>query len=279
MFPLRCPVRNCCLPLAVEGSTLRCERGHSFDRAREGYYSLAQPQDRKSKTPGDSDAAVLARRRWLERGHMNSMAELIAEKLNAKFQNARPVLELGCGEGSLSKQIFAGHGQSDPAAGFCGVDLSKRAIRLSARHWNEASWILANADRTLPIPDDSIGLVVSLFGRRPLSEIRRVLRAEGIALFAVPGECDLIELREHVQSKGEKRDRVTSIVEDCERSRLVLIDRMTWQERCHLNRDAISDVLSMSYRAFRRSERERLAELEQADVTLHAEILIVQKEV
>ena len=35
---LRCPV--CACSLHAEGRTLRCERGHSFDIAKEGYANL-----------------------------------------------------------------------------------------------------------------------------------------------------------------------------------------------------------------------------------------------
>ena len=60
---LLCTVRNCRRPLHREGQRVVCQRGHSFDYARSGYLNLLQPQDRKSKNPGDSAAAVAARRR------------------------------------------------------------------------------------------------------------------------------------------------------------------------------------------------------------------------
>jgi len=46
-------------------SGLRCEAGHHFDQAKESYWNLTQPQDKKSSNPGGNRDAVLARHRWL----------------------------------------------------------------------------------------------------------------------------------------------------------------------------------------------------------------------
>ena len=58
---LLCTVRGCHLALVREGRLL-CPRGHSFDVARSGYINLLQPQDRRSKQPGDTPAAIEGRR-------------------------------------------------------------------------------------------------------------------------------------------------------------------------------------------------------------------------
>ena len=65
---LLCPVRDCHLALVREERRLFCPRGHSFDVARSGYINLLQPQERRSKQPGDTAAAVAARRRLHDRG-------------------------------------------------------------------------------------------------------------------------------------------------------------------------------------------------------------------
>ena len=60
---LLCPVRGCHLALTREEKRVVCARGHSFDIARSGYINLLQPQERRSKNPGDTADAVAARRR------------------------------------------------------------------------------------------------------------------------------------------------------------------------------------------------------------------------
>ena len=65
---LQCPVRGCHMELLREERRLLCPRGHSFDVARSGYINLLQPQERRSKHPGDTVAAVAGRRRLHDRG-------------------------------------------------------------------------------------------------------------------------------------------------------------------------------------------------------------------
>src|SRR5690348_16390140 len=76
---LVCPVRDCRMPLVREDRRVYCPRGHSFDVARSGYINLLQPQDKRSKQPGDAVAAVAARRRMHDRGVTAPLLEGIGE--------------------------------------------------------------------------------------------------------------------------------------------------------------------------------------------------------
>jgi len=80
---LLCPVRGCQLALAREEKRVVCPQGHSFDIARSGYLNLLQPQDRRSKNPGDTVAAVAARRRLHDRGVTEPLLCGIAETIAA----------------------------------------------------------------------------------------------------------------------------------------------------------------------------------------------------
>ena len=55
-----CPL--CGAPLAREDHAVRCPRGHSFDRARQGYVHLLPPSQMHAKVPGDSKEMVDSRR-------------------------------------------------------------------------------------------------------------------------------------------------------------------------------------------------------------------------
>ena len=72
-------------------------RGHSFDVARSGYVNLLQPQDRRSKQPGDTPAAVAARRRLHDRGVTGPLLHAIAEIVDTSPSDI--VLDAGCGDG------------------------------------------------------------------------------------------------------------------------------------------------------------------------------------
>lgn len=110
---LLCPVRNCRLALVREGRQLLCARGHSFDVARSGYINLLQPQERRSKQPGDTSEAIAARSRLHARGVTEPLRRAIGDYIAASRGDT--VLDAGCGDGfylgGLAGEIgFAGHG-------------------------------------------------------------------------------------------------------------------------------------------------------------------------
>lgn len=234
---------------------------------------MLQPQDRRSSKPGDADEAVWARHRWLARGYAAGLVETLRPLLKldeTSCENGSPrTLDLGCGEGSFGPALF-----ENEADGYCGIDLSKRAMKLAARGWPPATWVLANADRFLPADDRSVDRVISLFGRRPLGEIRRVLRPAGICLVAVPGEDDLIELRQLVQKAGQYRSRRQAIVSEMKEADLELVQHQRWHDRMWLDADAIGDALAMTYRGRRHSEQARLKGVGDLEVTLSADVLL-----
>lgn len=271
MFELRCTVRNCPHTLDRSENGLTCAAGHHFDQAKEGYWNITQPQDKKSLNPGDTSDAVLARHRWLERGHA---AGLIAS-LKLWIPDSNPhmrILDLGCGDGTFGPSLFPDH-----ATSFCGIELSRPAIKLASKRWPEATWVLANADRGLPVMDSSVDCVMSLFGRRPVAEIGRVLSPSGCCIVAVPGEDDLIELREQVQKEGRRRSRVEAIIEEMESHGLSCVEQKHWRAQIEVCADEIADALAMTYRAVRRSEQTRIASIDATKVTLAADLIRFEK--
>jgi 23S rRNA (guanine745-N1)-methyltransferase len=99
-------VRGCGESLEGDERVARCPRGHSFDRARAGYWTLLQPQDRRSSEPGDSAAAAQARRRLTVAGHLAPLVAAIGELLDeAGLAAGDALLDVGCGEGSLLAEL------------------------------------------------------------------------------------------------------------------------------------------------------------------------------
>ena len=266
---LRCTVRGCGRPLVRRGVSLLCETGHAFDRAREGYWNLLQPQDRRSGQAGDRGEAVAARRRWLQRGFVDELISTLRETA-ATAVPLGAVVDVGCGEGTVTARVLSGLAED-----VCGVDLSVPAIRMAAKVLPEATWVVANADRGLPFEDGSISLALSVFGRRPAAELARVLSAGALLIVVVPGPDDLVELREAAQGRGVRRERTTDVLAE-----LVpageLIAATRWQSRARHDREALADALAMSYRGGRTAERDRIAGIEEIDVTLSAEILVLR---
>jgi len=234
---LLCTVRNCHLALVREESRVICPRGHSFDVARSGYINLLQPQDRRSRQPGDTVKAVAGRRRLHDRGVTEPLLGAIAAIAGASREDV--VLDAGCGDGyylgTLARQAgFDAH----------GVDISIPAVEAAARRYAECEWIVANADRFVPYADGSFSLVLSITARMNSGEFRRVLRDGGRLLVALAGPDDLIELR------GAGRDRVARTVETFARDfRLVEQRRVTTM--ADLDAAEVEDVLVSIYRPLR----------------------------
>lgn len=241
---LLCPVRDCHLPLVCEERRVFCPRGHSFDIARSGYTNLLQPQDRRSKEPGDTAAALQGRRRLHDRGVTEPLLNAIAEVVAASPDDI--VLDVGCGDGfylgSLARLIgFGAH----------GIDISVPAVDAAARRYPECEWIVANADRFVPYADRSFSIVLSITARMNAGEFRRVLRDDGRLLVALPAPEDLIELR------GAGRDRVARTIETFARD-FTLVDKRRVSTTADLDAAAVHDVLHSIYRPLRSKAAEAM---------------------
>jgi len=238
---LLCTVRNCHLALAREEGRLVCPRGHSFDVARSGYINLLQPQDRRSKQPGDTAAAVAARRRLHDRGVSEPMLQAIAELAGISDDASlrESVLDAGCGDG-----YYLGELARRTGCDAHGVDISIPAVEAAARRYPACEWVIANADRFVPYADGSFQLVLSITGRMNAAEFRRVLQDGGRLLVALPAPEDLIELR------GAGRDRVPRTVETfAHYFKLAKQGRVT--TTADLDAAAVEDVLLSIYRPMR----------------------------
>ncbi len=231
---LLCPVRDCRMPLARDDRRLFCAQGHSFDVARSGYINLLQPQDRRSNQPGDTMAAVRARRRLHDRGVTKPLLDGIAGILCASKDDV--VLDAGCGDGfylgTLARQAgFSAH----------GVDISVPAIEAAARRYPECEWIVANADRFVPYADRSFSIVMSITARMNAQEFRRVLRNDGRLLVALPAADDLIELR------GSGHDRTARTIQTFA-NRFTLLEQRRVSTTADLDAAGVHDVLLSIYR-------------------------------
>lgn len=240
-----------------------------FDVSRCGYCNLLGPQDKRSKTPGDSKEAVAARGRNLARGlgyPLLRQLESSLESLGVKAGTS--ILDVGCGEGFFLAGLV---GRFD-AVGW-GVDLSIPALSAAARQHKQCRFLAANGDRILPFGNGSFDVVVSITSCKNPPEFRRVLSPHGHLLVVVPGPDDLIELRQHVLGEGTTKDRSETTISRF-RTDFVLHSRAEVRTVEHLGLEALQDVLAGTYRGARFRQRGRVAELREMDVTFSYEVLV-----
>jgi 23S rRNA (guanine745-N1)-methyltransferase len=266
---LTCPVRGCGAPLDDGDRRAVCGRGHSFDRARSGYWNLLQPQERRSAQPGDSKEAALARRRLFTAGHLGPLVAALGGILDRLGCDRPTVLDVGCGEGSLLTALASRFGALH------GTDLSAPALDLAARAWPAATWVVANADRALPYADGAFDLLLSLTARVNSEEFRRLLAPGGVLLVAVPGADDLIELREAVLGRPVLRDRLEKTVAALAPG-FEPVDRSAVRYSVDLDAAGLADLLASSYRGARQSQQARTAALDGLTVTMSRDVAVLR---
>ncbi|MDQ8038411.1 MAG: methyltransferase domain-containing protein [Pedobacter sp.] len=182
---LRCPL--CREPLQAGEKTASCSHGHSFDRAREGYFNLLPVQKKNSLDPGDDADMVAARHDFLEAGFYAPFRDTLSA-LIAPLQPGH-LLDSGCGEGWYSTAFSA---LSKNTTAF---DISKNALRRAARRSRDISWLVASSG-DIPLGDACVDVATAIFSPVTAAESARVLKSGGSLLIAAPGEKHLWELRE-----------------------------------------------------------------------------------
>ncbi len=234
---LTCPVRGCQMALVRVERRLLCARGHSFDVARSGYVNLLQPQERKSKQPGDTEAAIAGRKRLHDLGTMHPLLQSIESLLAPS--SGEIVLDAGCGDG-----YFLGSMAGTTAIDAHGIDISIPAIDAAARKFPQCEWVVSNADHKIPYAEESFDAVLSITARMNAAEFRRVLRRDGRMLVAIPSPEDLIEVR------GKGRDRRERTIETFA-PYFTLIETRRAAMTADLDAAAVNDVLHSIYRPLR----------------------------
>ena len=221
LLPLACPIDG--LALDASGRVLVCGRGHAYDVSRFGYVNLLPVQFKPSRDPGDDVAMVDARRRVLDSGLFDPLADAVAERVlacldAASLRHALPggvgvpadgertaetertplLVDAGCGEGFYTARA-ANRIRADGRHGLhvLGADISVHAVKAAARRYRDVGWAVANNTR-LPVLAGEPDVITSLFGFEtwePWSALQGIGRH---VVVAHAGPRHLLELRRAV---------------------------------------------------------------------------------
>lgn len=195
---LRCPI--CAGALEQKERAFVCEKGHSFDMARQGYVNLLPVQNKHSAQPGDTKEQVNARRAFLEGGFYAPIVEMLCV-LAKKHGCAGPILDAGCGEG-----YYSGRLATAMDADLIGLDISKEAVRAAAGRYKGPMWLCASAAH-IPVEDGSIGLLTSLFAMTAPEEFKRVLKKDGAFIQVLAAQDHLLGLKEIIYPKLNLKEK------------------------------------------------------------------------
>jgi len=261
---LACPLDGA--PLRRQDAAWKCPAGHSFDIASQGHTHLLPVQHKRSLDPGDSKEMVAARRRFLNAGHYQPIAEAVARATLDGLPNEAACLDAGCGEGFYLNTVLARAAAAGCDVQAVGLDISKWAVIAAAKAQREARW-LVGTNAALPIVSGTLDRLMCLFGFPVFDEFARVLKSGGELLMVDAGPDHLRELREIIYPRLKTPRESTLTVGEA----FVPVSEETLRFPIRLGDNAtISDLLVMTPHLYRAPPegRARAAALTALDLTV-----------
>ena len=292
-----CPL--CQSPLRPALDTWRCDgslnpkhTNHPFDVARQGYVNLLPVQQKNSKAPGDSQASIEARKRFLNAGHYQPLLALICQKmtelLTKKYLAAEPIakpnnnpitwLDIGCGEGYYTQamaqtgmDILLAADISKPAV----VELAK-ASKAAGNLWyqqnqNDGSKIadrsktaataaiypLVTSAANLPLRAHSVTGISSIFSPILPEAFNQVLSDEGYLIIAKPDVGHLATMRDALFDDVREHDSDKFLHELA--PYFTLMNTYHVSTEMTLSVDDLADLMTMTPYAYRARSEKRQA--------------------
>jgi 23S rRNA (guanine745-N1)-methyltransferase len=270
-----CPVDG--QPISQQANSLRCEKGHTYDLAREGYCNLLLVQQKASHSPGDNPEMVMARRRFLEAGFYSPIAKKVNDRCGTLEQSRsdhKPVyrvLDAGSGEGYYLRQMHQQHSDFE----LIGIDISKHAVKAASKLSQGISWAVAS-NKQLPVADGSVDVILCMFGFPVWTNFNQVLNSNGHVILVDAAEDHLIELREIIYPSVTKSGPPS--IESALKCNFELKHEESLRFKIQLNTQAeILDLLAMTPHAHRMTEegRTRLSAVDKLEVTVNVSIRIL----
>lgn len=186
---LICPL--CKEELFLEKHSLRCNNKHTYNISKKGTVSLVSHSHVKESKIYNYDL-FYHRRQFIQKMFYQQLYDKIVEIINKNFDKQINIVDLGCGEGTHTKNILD---LIKIDYMYYGLDYSKTAIDM-ASYYNSKSRFYFVADvNNIPIENNSIDLIIDILSPYNNLEIKRLLKHNGIFVKVAPGENYLKELR------------------------------------------------------------------------------------
>ncbi|MFT8751157.1 putative RNA methyltransferase [Bifidobacterium sp.] len=208
----QCPI--CGDALAPSGTSLRCSRNHTFDIAAKGYASFLNSH--RGHDGLYSQSFFENRSQALSTGLYDHIIRKVAEAvIPCMHSDGSALLDVGCGDGTLTKQLQRLVNTADaaapavPEASLYACDISAPAISIAARGGGNIRWFIADLAQ-LPLSNGSMNVITDIFSPANYGEFKRVLVPDGRLVKVVPGRNHLVELRETIAHSHQEKPDVYS---------------------------------------------------------------------
>ena len=190
---LICPV--CGQKLHKTDGAMRCDQGHSFDIAKEGYVNLLR-SSKNGDLIGDDKFSARSRRDFLNKGYFSVLQNALSDLFRDQSGN---VLDICCGEGYYTAALGR-----NPALSMYGFDISREMVRLAAKRGN-GTYFVANM-ATIPVAEASMDFCIHLFAPFNETSFARVLKPGGRLFTVVPGRRHLWGLKQTLYDTPYEND-------------------------------------------------------------------------
>jgi len=276
---LACPIDG--KKLEQMDKQLVCDNGHSFDIARQGYVNLLPVQHKRSKQPGDSKAMVLARTHFLDTGIYDAIANKLTEIVSTLIIDDKDYcfLDAGCGEGYYFDMLLKSlrdAGASNNLS-FIGLDISKDAVVQATKRNRQISWVVGT-NRQPPVEDESVDIILCLFGFFSEEGFRRALKPGGHVIVIAPGREHLKELREIIYPEVKKTNNSASSQADSRGFSLQQSETLRFESEISSN-EQINHLLLMTPHFYRASKEgiEIASKLDDLHITVDVVFSVLKK--
>ena len=234
-----------------------CPNGHSFDRAKEGYYNLLLGN--KGGTHGDNREMVMARRAFLGSGAYQPLLSVLCDRVMEHAFDGAKILDGGCGEGYYTDLIERSLTESGISALVSGFDISRDAVRYAAKKNPRLSLAVASS-YDIPAVDLSVDLFINVFSPLAIEETKRVIRRGGKFIMAIPDENHLFGLKSVLYERPYRNTVADTALDGF---KLISEDKVSYTLTLD-TKEKIQSLFMMTPYAYRTppSARDRLASLD-----------------
>ena len=188
-----CP--KCKAPLALADRVAKCASGHSYDRAKEGYFNLLLTS--VGGIHGDNKEMIEARRAFLDAGYYAPLSDALNALVLRYLPAGGTVLDGGAGEGYYTANLAEALSVAQRNAQIYAFDISKDAVRRLAKRRPDLHPAVAGV-YDMPLASESVDLLLNFFAPFAGEEILRVLKKGGYLCMAVPEREHLFGLKEKI---------------------------------------------------------------------------------
>lgn len=253
-------------PLIKTGNSYKCEKGHCYDIAKEGYTNLLD-----SKTgSGDNDILIKAREKFLSKGYYDKLKDEISSII--KSFNVTSLIDCGCGTGYYTESF------SDTVNTCYGLDISKEAVKLASKKHNKNKNInyFVASSKEIPLENESVDIIISIFAPYFNDEFKRILTNNGYLIIASSNEDHLYELKKVIYDNPYYNDHVSKEV--IKLDSFTLIDEKKITYKINVNNEDLMNLFTMTpyYYKTKETDINKINSINSLDITVSFNISILK---